>query len=155
MSLLLGPKYPQRIEAFLTSDLEMHRTLTIAEDHQRRLDGSVIATRLLEEGASLAAALRAGGFIPDGFYLELDAVTKDTKLVISHWQCRDTPGYSPCRINHMGLVMVFGDAGCWSGPYGNWCAPTEIVSYLQRMKETAERVAERKCHSAPHEADRG
>ena len=134
--------WPQKIEAFLTSDREIHNNLVSAETHQRRLDGAVRATAMLEEGASLGAALRAGGFIGEKSYPELDAVTKGTKLVISHWQCKDTPGYSPCSVDHQGRVWVWGDVGSWTGPYGNWCWPGEIVDYINRALETAKRHAE-------------
>lgn len=135
-------EWPKVVEAFLTSDRELHRTRATAEDHQRRLDGAALANKMLEDGASVGAALRAGGFILEGIFPELDTVTKDTKLVIEHWQCRDQPGYQPREIDYRGRVRCWGDAGCWSGPYGSWCEPSDVVRYVQQMTERERRAAE-------------
>jgi hypothetical protein len=129
-------EWPKQIEAFLTSDREMHRTFAGAADHQRRLDGAALANKMLEDGASLGSALRAGGFIQNGTFPELDEVNKDTKLVISHWQCSDKPGYQPREIDYKGRVRCWGDAGSWSGPWGSWCEPQDIVRHAQQTKAT-------------------
>jgi hypothetical protein len=125
-------EWPLTVEAFLTSDRELHRTRAVAEDHQRRLDGATLANRMLEEGASLGAALRAGGFILDGSFPELDGVTKETKLVIEHWQCSSKPGYQPREIDYRGRVRCWGDVGSWSGPWGSWCEPSDVARYAAR-----------------------
>ena len=80
------------------------------------------------------ASLIAGGFIPQDkagcpAYHGLAEVTKDTKLIISHWQCRDQPGYQPRHVDSDGMVYVSGDAGSWSGPYGSKCSPQDVARY--------------------------
>lgn len=125
-------EWPKVVEAFLTSDRELHRTRATAEDHQRRLDGAALANKMLEDGASVGAALRAGGFILEGSFPELDTVTKDTKLVIEQ----------PREIDYRGRVRCWGDAGSWSGSYGSWCEPSDIVRYVQQRAERERRAAE-------------
>ena len=130
--------WPRSIEAFETSDREIHRSRSAAEWHQQRLDGCTTANRMLDDGASVGASLRAGGLLPDGVYPELDEVFASTKLVISHWQCRDQSGYQPTRITSDGGVYVFGDAGSWSGPYGAVCSPQDLVRYFVDTKKRLE-----------------
>lgn len=121
--------WPKEIVSYQTSDLELHRSKSAAEYHQRRIDGSALATKMLDEGASVGAAMRAGELLPDGCYPELDEVFASTKLIISHWQCRDTPGYSPVRFEIDGGIFVFGDAGSWSGPWGSVVSCQDLVRY--------------------------
>ena len=59
----------------------------------------------------------------------LSGLTRSTKLVISHWQCRDTPGYSPIRILPNERLWVAGDAGSWSGPYGREVEIRDLARY--------------------------
>lgn len=62
----------------------------------------------------------------------LKGITKDTKFVVGHWQCSDKPGYKPCDINHAGHVRLWGDVGCWSGSYGNWCSLDDVLRYARQ-----------------------
>jgi len=117
------------VEAFETSDREFHRSITDAEHHQLRIDGARRATEMLEVGDSLGHALRAGGFFTVPEHSELDDVFKSTKLVINHWQCQDTPGYSPQYVTKDGLIWVYGDAGSWSGPHGQMLSPSDVARY--------------------------
>jgi len=130
--------WPHEIQAFETSDGNIYRSLDIAQAHQKRIDGAVIATKALRDGQSLGASMRAGGFLAVGILPELDSIFASTKLVISHWQCRDQPGYSPIDVRPDGLVRVFGDAGSWSGPYGNWCSLHEIAEYWHWQRRRSE-----------------
>jgi hypothetical protein len=134
--------YPRALEVFETSDGDLHRSRAAADFHQKRIDGSVLATRMLDEGKSVGEALRAGGFLPDGCYPALDEIFQSTRLAIPHWQCRDEPGYQPWRINSNGEVFVHGHAGSWSGAYGNDCSPQDVERYWLQMKERAARLAE-------------
>lgn len=122
-------EWPKSVTSYQTSDRELHDSKTYAEYRQRQIDGAVKATEMLRSGASLGAALRTGGFLPDGAHAALDEVTQDTKLIIEHWQCRSEPGYRPYEITKNGGVFVHGHAGSWSGPYGNVCSPQDVERY--------------------------
>ena len=58
-------------------------------------------------------------------------VNKDSQLVISHYQCRDTPGYKPCGFNENMNIKCFGNAGSWSGAYGNWENSESVARYAK------------------------
>lgn len=131
--------WPIPTPAFETSDGNLYRSLQIAEDHQRRIDGAIKATAMLEAGTSLGLALRSNDFISAASYPELDEVFASTKLVIPHWQCRDQPGYRPVRVTLDGEVFVHGHAGSWSGPYGARCRPKDVVRYWLDTKARAAR----------------
>jgi len=100
------------------------------------------ANKLFQEGASLAHALdhyRLGlGFLPetlsDEDCADLKAINKDTQLIISHWQCRDEPGYKPVRIELDGAIFVYGNAGSWSGPYGGKVKLSDLLRYYRDTK---------------------
>jgi hypothetical protein len=103
-----------------------------ADEHQLNVDRAEKATELLNAGNSILAALSESGLREAEHIPELMAkVTKDSKLVISYWQCRDTPGYSPNRIRHDGLIYCYGNAGSWSGPYGGWVPLQDLERYAK------------------------
>lgn len=135
--------WPHAVEAYETSDGDFHRHRDTAEMRQRNIDGAKLATDLLEGGASLGEAMRRGGFLLEGSHPELDEVYASTKLVISHWQCRDEAGYQPRRVTKDGEVFVFGHAGSWSGPYGANCSVRDVVYYWLDTKARIARDKER------------
>lgn len=61
-------------------------------------------------------------------------INKDTKFIVSYWQCKDIPGYKVCKINNDGYLWLFGDVGSWSGPYGNWITISELLRYAEHPK---------------------
>ncbi len=73
----------------------------------------------------------------DYFSLEEKAIlmniTKDTGFKIEHWQCSNKPGYKIVDLNVDGKVHIFGDAGSWSGPYGNWVSIRECIRYYSHV----------------------
>jgi hypothetical protein len=99
--------------------------------HADEIDAASRANAALQEGKSVAEALIAAGWsVPDPI---LETVTKDTKLIIEHWQCRSEPGYTVQRFNPNRTVYVYGYAGSWSGSYGNDNMPIRnLVDYAQR-----------------------
>ena len=133
--------WPKTVTSYQTSDNQLHPTESSARWWQSRLEGAALATRMLEEGRSLGASLREGGFLPADICPSLDEVFTTTKLVISHWQCRDEPGYAPAYITPDGGIFVHGHAGSWSGPYGANCSATEVERYWLDTKNRAERQA--------------
>lgn len=133
---------PKRIEAHQTSDGKVFTILSAAEHWQVSLNGAVVANRMLESGANLRDCMLCGGLASREAMErmpELAEVTKDTKLIIRYWQCRDEPGYRPSEIQADGDVFVYGDAGSWSGPYGNACSLRDIVTYWADTKARAQR----------------
>lgn len=125
------------IETFETTDGRLHRSRSSAEYHQTRIDNTARANDLLVKGASLGVALRESNLVPAECYPELDEVFTTTKLVISHWQCRDEPGYSVAHVEDDGGIYVFGHAGSWSGSYGAVCSLMDVSRYWIETKRRA------------------
>lgn len=61
----------------------------------------------------------------------LSKITTDTGFSVRHWQCRAEPGYKPRAVNVSGQIWLFGDAGSWSGSYGNWVSLTDLFCYYR------------------------
>ena len=108
-------------------------------EYEQQCADLAAATDMLGNGATLMAALtRAHQTSPwwdSGLSLEdkviLMTTTKDTGFFVSHWQCSDKPVYKPCGLNHSGQVLLWDDAGSWSGPYGNWVGLTDLLRYAR------------------------
>ena len=108
-------------------------------EYEQQCADLAAANDMLYNGATLMAALtRAHQTRPwwDSVLSEEDKVilmktTKDTSFVVRHWQCSDKPGYKPCRLNHDVQVLLFGDAGGWSGPYGDWVGLADLLRYAR------------------------
>ena len=112
--------------------------------HERWIEDLEVANEMLESGATVWSALvRANAraaydwakVCGPSYEEPLSKLTKDTKLTISHWQSQDTPGYSPVRITKRGDVFVFGDAGSWSGPYGDNVSLKDLCRYVAGNKQ--------------------
>ena len=97
------------------------------------------ANDMLGNGATLMSALtRAhqtrpwwGSSLTAEDKVIMTKITKDTGLVVSHWQCSDKPVYKPCGLNHAGQVRLWGDAGRCSGSYGNWVDLADLLRYAR------------------------
>lgn len=152
------PRFPQeptfgaaiQRTIYETTDGKHFSMVEAAEHHQDRINQAAQATAELRNGASLLHALTAAGMSFASGLDELSEITKDTELVISHWQCRDNPGYKPQWVNHDGRVFCFGYAGSWSGPYGGLVKLVDLVSYYAAAEKWRERHDElwRKVHRA-------
>lgn len=120
------------VTRYLTPDGEEHRSRESAEFHLKRMADVAAANKVLDEGGSVADALKLIGYgeVPE----ILERVTKDTKLVIEYWQCRDTPGYQVRYVEMNGRLWVFGNAGSWSGSYGNSVTVADLVRYAQNPR---------------------
>ena len=113
-----------------TSDGKEHYSLKSAQYHARQMDATNKANAVLEAGGSVADALRAGEW-PGNIEPVLERVTKATKLVISHWQCQDTPGYQVQHFRSDWKVWVWGNAGSWSGCYGSHVPLDDLARYAR------------------------
>ncbi len=121
---------PIAVTSWKTTDGRLFTTFTSAEYHQKKLDDVVLANEILQAGGSVADALRSVNYRGDVSEV-LNKVTTETKLVIPHWQCQDTPGYMPIRFE-LGLrVGVFGNAGAWSGSYGATITTKDLSRYAE------------------------
>ena len=131
----------QKVERWQTTDGELHSSFNAADYHQFDIDMAKTCDDMLQDGKSVADVLRHAGREIREDEEVLDRVTKDTELIIRHWQCRDTKGYTPRRINRGMTVFVYGDAGSWSGPFGGDITVRDLVRYA---KETEQAEAARK-----------
>ena len=149
---MTASEFPHRIDAWITEDGRLHRTDTAAAWHQRDIDNSRIATGLIEAGRDLAhvlAAIDQAWHEGDDRDL-LSQITKDTGLSISHWQCREEPGYHLVRREVGGGFFVCGYVGCWSGAYGASCSVSDIIRYARNtMKLNGGRLP--KVWQPPHD----
>ena len=109
-------------------------------EYEQQCDDARAANDMLENGATLMAALtRANQTRPwwdGGLTLEdkviLMKTTKDTGFAVRHWQCSDKPGYKVRQIDSAGRMHLFGDAGAWSGCYGNWVGLQDLLRYAHQ-----------------------
>lgn len=125
---------PTEVAAWKCSDGRVFDDFGWADRHQKDLWSLRVANERLDAGDTIAECLRSAhylGHIDPVF----EKISKETKLVISHWQCKDIPGYQPCYF-HLGLMdmHVAGDAGAWSGPWGTKVSLREIASYAEDPK---------------------
>lgn len=122
----------QTVTRWVTSDGKDHCSLESAQWHARQMDATNKANAVLDAGGSVADALRAGewpGNIEPVLEPVLERVTKATKLVISHWQCQDAPGYQVQYFRSDWKLWVWGNAGSWNGCYGNYVPLDDLARY--------------------------
>ncbi len=113
-----------------TSDGDEHVSREWAEKWEAKIEAAKKASDLLDSGASVAECLRAIDY-PDEIDPILERVTRGTQLVISHWQCRDTPGYKPTRFCATGQIRAYGHAGAHSGAYGGGMTIRELAGHAK------------------------
>lgn len=130
--------WPKTITMYETSDGDLHRSVEQATFSQGRIEATRKAMAQFEAGASLRAALLSNNLIRPDSYPELEDLVAKSELVIEHWQCRTQPGYRVVKLLKDGDVYVFGDAGSWSGPYGNQCTLRDVVRYWLDTKRRAD-----------------
>lgn len=117
------------VTMFRTTDGRDFNSRSSAECHQEKIAMAHDANMRLKRGESIAEILRANGkTVPDEI---LERVNKDSKLVIEHWQCRNTPGYQPQFFEPGLSIYVAGDAGSWSGSYGNTMSVDDLARYAK------------------------
>lgn len=113
-------------------------------EYEQQCDDARAANVMLNNGATLMAALtRASQTRPwwdDELTPEdrviLTSATKDTGFVVRHWQCSDKPCYTVHQIDCYGRLFLFGDAGSWRGPYGNWVDLQDLLRYWSSPNAT-------------------
>lgn len=128
------------VTMYEADDGEQFRSEAQCLEHEQQCEDARAANDMLENGATLMAALtRANQTRPwwdSGLTLEdkafLMKATKDTGFVVHHWQCSDKPGYKVCQIDNYGRMHLFGDAGSWNGSYGNWVSLKDLLLYAHQ-----------------------
>ena len=108
-------------------------------DHDEKCANFAAANDMLKNGSNLLSVLiRANRTQPwwdDGLTLEdmvtLWRITKETGFRVSHWQCRQEPGYKPIRVTLDGEIELWGNAGSWSGPYGGVVTVKDLLRYAR------------------------
>lgn len=120
----------KHVDRYVTTDDREFRSLDAANRHQVSVNAANKATEQLRDGMSIAEILHGMNYPAEQDEI-LEKVTKNSELVISHWQCQDTPGYRPVRVLPGGSVCCWGNAGSWSGPYGGAVTITQLVRYAK------------------------
>ena len=120
---------PNIVIRYQTSDAEVFEKKMDAWNHEKKLSKRDLANEMLAEGCTVGAILRKlGHHCIDPI---LDKITKDSKMCIEYFQCSTKPGYQVKNFAINMSVYVHGDAGAWSGEYGNWITLETLVRYAQ------------------------
>ncbi len=120
----------EEIIKYRCSDGEEYSFKDSAEYHEEQIALSDKAQEAYEAGNTLAEVLRLVG--KESLVRPIfEKIRKTSKLVISHWQCRDTPGYQPLRITPTWEVFTYGNAGSWSGSYGHDISLQDLARYAE------------------------
>ena len=125
---------------YIADDGREFSTESMCLDYESRLALANAATAAFERGATLREAYAIMGREACPAEDVFAHITKDTLLTISHWQCQDKPAYSVLRFDADGRVFVGGYGG-WSGWYGGWVWPGDLVRYALGTPELAKAIA--------------
>jgi hypothetical protein len=102
------------------------------------------ANTMLAGGATVMAALNRCNQTRPGWDSNLSAddkivlmsVTKNTKLIVEHWQCFKEPIYSPIEIDRYGRIKLWGksdrrNASSYASSYGNFVHLSDVIRYAR------------------------
>jgi hypothetical protein len=122
----------KKVTVWECTDGENFISKIAAIHHQNDINELEKANDLLDKFFSIGDILEvAFGVLPEYIDEKLYNVNKNSKLVIEHWQCKNTPGYQPRRFESRHKMFVSGDAGAWSGPYGASITISDITRYAK------------------------
>jgi hypothetical protein len=131
---------PRRIDCWKCSDGRIFERESWAIDWQRDLDNTAKANEALETGESVGECLVIRGtkreYVPEVLF----KITRNSGIVIRHWQGQEKAGYKVCEFKPNGDVFVFGHAGCWSGAYGCDISVRDLARYVESTLEGASHV---------------
>lgn len=109
---------------FLARDERKFSSVREAVEHNEDLARSERATEALRNGASVYDAVKINSRFPHHDVPEiLKRITAETPLIISYWQCRDTPEYQVIALDQSGDAYVSGDS------YGNRVNFRDLARY--------------------------
>jgi len=121
----------QQVQRWKTSDGEEFTSYESAKYHAETMDKAFLGNEVLAAGGSMLDALIACGYDRVNIDPIFERLTKNSAMVIEHWQCRDSAGYKlRCILPNM-RVRVSGDAGSWSGSYGNEMSLHDLAIYAK------------------------
>lgn len=121
----------EQITRWKTSDGKEHTYQEQAEQWETKIKNAEKATNMLKHGSTIAECLKATNYQANIDPI-LETITKNTKLIISYWQCCNTPRYKPTRIRPDGQIVVY---GCppkekWGpSPYGGAITIQNLIRY--------------------------
>jgi hypothetical protein len=126
--------FPRQEIRWITSDGRVHDSERAAIVHENRVDQVAEFNRLFDAGSSFTTAMDATGQIVfDADREVLSLLTRDSLLLIPHWQCRDAqPGYKLVRQTIDEGFFVHGYAGSWSGAFGQCVSYVDLVAYVRQ-----------------------
>lgn len=120
----------KHVDRYITTDYQEFQSLDAANRHQVSINAANKATEQLLAGMSIAEILRGMNYPAEQDEI-LEKVTKNSELVISHWQCRDTPGYKVVRVLPGGSVYCWGGVGDFYSSYGGVVTIAQLVRYAK------------------------
>ena len=122
----------EEVVRFRTTDGKLYTTKQEATSHQNAIQQAEEATKQLRDGLAVAQILHNVGYVGEIDPI-LENVTKNSRFVISYWQCCVEAVYSPVLF-HTGMsVYVEGDSSQWGGEYGNKMSIEEMVGYAKHQ----------------------
>lgn len=127
------------VTMYEAQDGKLFRNESLCLEYEQRCIDLVDANDRLHNGATLMDVLTKANHTRPWLYRHLSlkdkefliTATKDTGIVVRHWQGSDRPGYKPYQINDSGQILLHGDVGAWDGPYGNWVELKDLLLYAQ------------------------
>ena len=122
----------EKVEKYRTRDQKEHYSIEAAERWAICLERAEIATERVTGGDCL------GDILPETMQMEcppeLTDITKETGVVISHWQCSRDPVYHLAHINPNGTMHFHGipkgQCRTWYG------SDVTIADLVRHMAET-------------------
>lgn len=100
----------EEVTCWKTTDGKVFEDAMWAERHEAQLGRCALANKFLKEGNTVGDVLSAVNYAGQLDPI-LERVTRETKLVISHWQCSDVAQYQPIRFQSNLLIYV-GNHSC-------------------------------------------
>ena len=127
------------VTMYEAQDGKLFRNESLCLEYEQRCVDLADANDMLHNGATLMDVLTKANQTRLSFYRHLSpqdkefliTATKDTGIVVRHWQGSNRPGYKPCQVNDLGQILLHGDIGSWDGPYGNWVELKDLLRYAQ------------------------
>ena len=118
----------QTVSRYVCTDGREFSTMNGAEYHQGEIVKSEKANAILEAGGSVADVLRGSDWNYD-IPAVLEQLTKQSKLVVSFWQCIDDPVYGIYHFTASRKVHLWGGKAGWPGYYGGDVTLTDLQRY--------------------------
>lgn len=128
--------FMKQVSMYEANDGKLFRDELSALDWDVKLEKVALANQMLQDGSNVYEVLKASGIFWEGDVEEkrstLEKLTKETGLVIPHWQCSENPGYKVCFLDiQSGKILVHGDTGTWSGAYGSYMGLSDLCRYAE------------------------